>query len=148
MPEPARKTRQREAIRDAIAAAKAPVGPREILESAAGGAQGLGLATVYRTLKLLVQAGEILTVDIPGESPRYELAGKGHHHHFLCKACDKVYELDGCCGHFDELTPKGFEVTSHDLTLFGHCANCVKKTRTSSGARDSAPKVHKHALKH
>lgn len=121
-----RKTRQREAIRDAIAEAKVPVSPREILDRASSNVDGIGLATVYRTLKLLVDAGEILAVDIPGDTPRYELAGKGHHHHFVCKGCQKVFELEGCCGHFSELTPKGFSLEGHDLTLFGRCDACAK----------------------
>lgn len=124
-----RNTRQREAIRDAIADAKAPVSPREILDRASSHVDGLGLATVYRTLKLLVDAGEILTVDIPGDTPRYELSGKGHHHHFVCKGCERVFELEGCCGHFSELTPKGFSLEGHDLTLFGRCATCMKQSK-------------------
>jgi Fur family ferric uptake transcriptional regulator len=145
MSEPARKTRQREAIRSAIADAKAPVGPKEILDVAGRDVEGLGLATVYRTLKLMVEAGEIQMVEIAGESPRYELSGKGHHHHFLCKACGKVFELDGCCGHFDELAPRGFSIEGHDLTLFGRCAGCAKASRSTGGARATKPHVHKHA---
>ncbi|HYF13594.1 MAG TPA: transcriptional repressor [Phycisphaerales bacterium] len=120
-----RNTRQRIAIRDAIEAAGAPVSPREILTAASRRAGGLGLATVYRTIKLLVDAGEVQAVEIPGQSTRYELAGKHHHHHFHCRSCGKVYELEGCCGHFAELTPSGFELGGHDLTLFGRCRACV-----------------------
>jgi Fur family ferric uptake transcriptional regulator len=121
-----RQTRQRAAIRDAIAAAGAPVTPKEVLDAASRNLDSLGLATVYRTLKMLVEAGEIATVDIPGEAPRYEIP-KGHHHHFHCRGCGKVYELDGCCGHFSELTPKGFRLDGHELLLFGLCKGCAKR---------------------
>jgi Fur family ferric uptake transcriptional regulator len=141
-----RNTRQRTAIRDAIAKADAPVSPKEILDLAGEDAEGLGLATVYRTLKLLVEADEIQTVDIPGQSARYEIAGKAHHHHFHCNTCDKVFELAGCCGHFEELTPKGFELESHDVTLFGRCKDCMSK---AGGKRAKAkPKAPKHDHKH
>jgi len=148
MSETARKTRQRDAIRAAISDAKAPLGPKEILDAAGREVEGLGLATVYRTLKLMVEAGEIMPVEIAGESPRYELAGKGHHHHFLCKGCGKVFELEGCCGHFEGLAPRGFRVEGHDLTLFGQCAGCAKGTRPTISARTTKPHVHKHAHNH
>ena len=123
---PERRTRQRDAIRDAITHAPGPVAPREILALASARADGLGLATVYRTLRILVESGDIAVVEIPGEPPRYE-APKGHHHHFLCKGCGRVFELEGCCGHFAELTPKGFLLQGHELTLMGRCRACLKK---------------------
>ncbi len=120
----ARTTRQRTAIRAVIEQAGVPLSPREILDAAKHECEGLGLATVYRTLKVLTDEGAILPVDIPGESPRFELAGKGHHHHFSCRGCGKVFELEGCCGHFTELTPRGFVLEGHELTLYGKCDAC------------------------
>lgn len=120
-----RQTKQRQAIRDVIAEAGVPLSPKEILDSAQSRSDGLGLATVYRTLKLLVEQGVLLAVDIPGESPRYELSGKGHHHHFYCQKCSKVYEVHGCPGNLGSLAPKGFRLTGHELMLFGLCAECA-----------------------
>lgn len=122
-----RRTRQRRAIREVIVDAGVPLSPREILERSQSHVTGIGMATVYRTIKLLAEEGSIQTVDIAGESPRYEAAGKGHHHHFHCRDCGKVYELEGCCGHFAELTPKGFRLDGHDLTLYGQCSECAKQ---------------------
>lgn len=124
---PERKTRQRDAIRSAIERAGVPVSPREILESAQTHVAGLGLATVYRTLKILADEDLVACVEIPGEAPRYELAGKGHHHHFYCKSCGKVSEVHGCPGNFADLTPKGYRLEGHELVLFGSCASCAKK---------------------
>lgn len=126
---PERNTRQREAIRAAIGEAGAPVSAREVLTLARARSRRLGLATVYRTLRLLIDAGEVAPVEIAGQPPRYELAGKGHHHHFHCVSCGKVFELEGCCGHFEELAPVGFAVLSHDLTLSGTCRECGVKGR-------------------
>jgi Fur family ferric uptake transcriptional regulator len=124
-----RQTRQRQAIRDAIGDAGVPLSPREILAHAKSRVNGIGMATVYRTLKLLADAGVVQTVEIPGEAPRYELAGKGHHHHFYCKGCGKVFEVDGCPGDFSELTPRGFRLDEHELVLFGKCAGCAISRR-------------------
>jgi Fur family ferric uptake transcriptional regulator len=62
---------------------------------------------------------------LPGESPRYEEAGKAHHHHFHCRKCDRVFEVDGCDAIFRRITPQGFRLESHDLTLSGLCADCA-----------------------
>jgi Fur family ferric uptake transcriptional regulator len=125
-----RQTRQRQAIRDAIDAAGVPLSPREILDAAQSRVTGIGMATVYRTLKLLADAGIVQAVDIPGESPRYEMAGKGHHHHFYCRACGKVFEVEGCPGDFSALTPPKFKLEGHELVLFGTCGDCSKPGRT------------------
>lgn len=129
MPTKGRQTRQRRAIREAIAAAGHPIAPREILEQAKASVDGLGLATVYRTLKLLAEAGQVRSVEVPGESPRFELAGKDHHHHFYCRSCAKVFEIEGCCGHFDEHVPSGFRLEGHEVMLFGQCRACSRKRR-------------------
>lgn len=123
---PARDTAQRRAIRTALEAAGRPLGALEVLQAAKSGVPGLGIATVYRTLKGLVEGGEVTAVELPGEAPRYEFAGKEHHHHFLCGACDKVYELGGCLGGLKGLLPRGFKLGSHELLLHGTCASCSK----------------------
>lgn len=106
--------------------AAGPLTPREIHDAATSRVSGLGLATVYRTLRLLAGEGLIEVVDIPGETPRYEPAGRGHHHHFYCRACGKVFEVEGCPGDFKNLAPRGFKVSGHELVLFGRCASCAR----------------------
>jgi Fur family ferric uptake transcriptional regulator len=120
-----RKTIQRQAIRDAIIEASRPLSPQEVLEAARPSAKKLGIATVYRTIKTLLAEGVVKAVDLPGEPPRYEPAGKHHHHHFRCRACNKVYEIEGCPKNLKRIAPRGFRVESHDLTLFGVCARCA-----------------------
>ena len=92
-----RDTSQRRAIRRALEDAGRPLGALEVLEASKSGAPGLGIATVYRNIKALLEADEISEVQLPGEPPRYEAAGKDHHHHFRCERCEKVYELGGAC---------------------------------------------------
>jgi len=120
-----RDTQQRRAIRAAIDDANRPLSPREVLESARRGSPGLGIATVYRTLKTWVEEGGLTQVDLPGEPPRYETTGKQHHHHFHCRSCDRVYELEGCPEGLRSLTPPGFSLESHEVVLYGRCAECA-----------------------
>lgn len=119
-----RETRQRKAIRNALAHADRPLSPAEILQAASEAVPGLGIATVYRNVKGLLEEEWIVPVELPGEPPRYEVSGKDHHHHFLCRECDSVYEIDGCPGNIRSVTPKGFRLERHEMVLYGVCLGC------------------------
>jgi len=120
-----RETRQRRAIRRTLEESGNPLSPRELLDSARHEVEGLGIATVYRNLKALQDEGWIVPVELPGEPPRYEVAGKEHHHHFHCRRCDRVFEVDGCPGNLRFVTPDGFQLESHEFVLYGLCEECV-----------------------
>jgi Fur family ferric uptake transcriptional regulator len=122
-----RATRQRSAIRAAIAAARRPLTPQEVLDEARGTVAGLGLATVYRNLKLLVAEGAIEIITLPGEPTRYEAAGAAHHHHVQCTRCRRVFDMPGCPGDLRRLAPRGFRVEGHEVTLYGRCSDCNKR---------------------
>ncbi|MEL6330729.1 MAG: transcriptional repressor [Planctomycetota bacterium] len=124
-----RSTKQRDAIERAIHDAARPLSAHEILELASTEVGTLSLATVYRTIRLLLDDRDITQVDIPGESVRYEPAGLEHHHHFHCISCDRTIDLEGCPLDVEAIAPKGFDVTKHEITLFGTCDRCT-------GARD------------
>ncbi len=119
-----RRTRQREAIWRALERASRPLGPTEIRERARREVPHLGIATVYRNIKALVGSGELRVVALPGAADRYEVAGKDHHHHFHCRRCDGVFEVDTCSGDFQAITPSGFRLEGHEITLYGVCAEC------------------------
>lgn len=121
-----RSTRQRDAIRALFTPEGRPLTPKEIQQKADAAASGISLATVYRTVKALEELGEIVKVELPGEPPRYELAGKGHHHHFYCDTCGRAFEIHGCPGGISKLAPPGFHVDRHEITLFGLCDRCAK----------------------
>jgi Fur family ferric uptake transcriptional regulator len=82
------------------------------------------MATVYRNLKLLAAEGAVRAITLPGESPRYEMVEPGHHHHFQCTTCRRVYDVPGCPGNLRRLAPRGFTVEHHDVTLYGRCSDC------------------------
>ena len=51
---------------------------------------GIGRATVYRTLKLLVENGLLCKLTLQDGSPRYSFSETGHHHHLVCVSCGSV----------------------------------------------------------
>jgi len=120
-----RKTRQREAVRDALRDANAPVRAQEIQQAASLTAPGIGLATVYRSLKAMIAAGDVTAVVLPGDTRRYELAHLQHHHHFQCRGCGRVFEVEGCPTDLATLAPNGFVVEGHEVVLYGRCVGCV-----------------------
>lgn len=126
-----RSTRQRAAIRAAIDAAGRPLSPQEVLDASRAEVEGLGIATVYRNLKLLVADGSIELVHLPNDGPRYEAAAHAHHHHFQCDVCGRVFDVHECPGDLARLAPPGFTVERHEITLYGQCSEC----RPSAKAR-------------
>ncbi len=121
-----RKTRQRDAIRLVFETTARPLGPIDVLEAGRTQVRGLGIATVYRTINAMVEDGWLVPVELPGEAPRYERSGAAHHHHFRCRECTQVFEIDGCPGDFAAFAPPGFQLEAHEIVLYGRCAVCAE----------------------
>ena len=122
-----RPTRQRERVLAELMGERDDVTAQELYERLRSGGEKLGLATVYRTLGLLAEAGVIDALSHrPGELC-YRWCGEGHHHHLVCSSCHQVVELDDC-----ELGPwldrisqaHGFVTTGHRLEVSGLCGAC------------------------
>lgn len=124
-----RSTRQKRLIRSVFEASERPLSPEDVRSAAARGGEGVSLSTVYRAIRTLVEDGWLAVVELPGSGARYEVAGKAHHHHFVCEACRRVYELEGCLAVDALKLPRGFRATSHDIVISGECASC-RRART------------------
>lgn len=120
-----RNTSQRQTVRQVFEESDRPLSTNEVLERATRYKPGIGIATIYRTLKLLLDSGWLVTVKLPNEPPRYEKGGKPHHHHFHCQGCGRVYEVPGCPEFLTRIVPPGFEMEDHHLLLYGRCPECV-----------------------
>jgi Fur family transcriptional regulator, ferric uptake regulator len=126
---PARDTRQRRAIRLAFEEAERPLSTEQLHAVASRESRGLGLATVYRSIKSLVDEGWLEVIDIPGHGAFYERAGKEHHHHFACENCSEVTDLEGCSSEVRVRLPRGYRARGHDVTIFGTCSGCAEQRR-------------------
>jgi len=119
-----RDTAQRRAIRQVFVDCARPLAPQEVLVEAQRTVRALGIATVYRTIKGLVEEGWLAAVELPGAAARYEVAGKEHHHHFACRSCQRVFDIPGCAGHLHADVPAGFRCDFHAVVIYGLCQGC------------------------
>lgn len=120
-----RKTCQRAAIEEVFRQQDRPLRVEEILKHGREIVESLNQATVYRNLKILVQKGWLKQINLPSLGSLYERTGKGHHHHFYCHACNRVFELPGCALNEEEAAPEGFVMENHEIFLYGVCPSCV-----------------------
>lgn len=139
-----RNTHQRDSIRDVLELADRPLSPVEILDGAQRRVPRLGMATVYRTVKELVESRWLRPVELPGEPARYELAEKAHHHHFHCRQCNRVFDIPGCPGDLRPLLPSGFELQDHEVVLYGKCDKCSGTVKSVKTKKAAPVKVHVH----
>ncbi|MFC4425990.1 Fur family transcriptional regulator [Deinococcus navajonensis] len=121
-----RSTRQRDVIARVLTDAEGPLSVTEVLRRAQADLPGLGIATVYRTLKLLTEQRRIHPVALDGET-LYEASGRGHHHHFSCHRCQRIFTLHSCPLSLPAggVYPGGFVVEAHEVTLYGLCPACA-----------------------
>ena len=96
---------------------------------------GIGRATVYRSLKILVEAGALCRVLLEDGNLHYQLSHRGHHHHLLCVECGASEDLMGCDIE-DRLESVAdahhFEVSGHWLEVYGRCQTCASKLPVST----------------
>ena len=89
---------------------------------------GIGYATVYRTLKLLAEAGLAEERRFEDGVTRFEYKNADtHHDHLICTRCGAIIEFENErieALQNDVAREKGFKVRSHKLELYGLCAAC------------------------
>ncbi len=95
----------------------------------------VGRATVYRTLKILVDAGVLCRVLLEDGDLHYQLSHQGHHHHLICVQCGSSQDLAGCDIE-DALVSTsaryGFELSGHWLEVYGRCRDCLDSGQTAA----------------
>ncbi len=122
-----KSTRQRDAIVDVFFRAGGHVTIPELLAKVRRREPGVGFATVYRTLRLLCDAGLADERHFGGGLARYEKAGGGHHDHLICTTCGRVEEFENTAIEQlqDEVArERGFRISHHKHEIYGTCARC------------------------
>lgn len=123
-----RSTRQRDVILDIFLSTHEHLSVEELYLKVKASHPGIGQATVYRTLKLFVDAGLAREMTLPDGQTRYEhqLAGE-HHDHLICTHCNRIIEFEDAT--IEQLQQEiaqrhGFVLTGHKMQLCGICPAC------------------------
>jgi Fur family ferric uptake transcriptional regulator len=127
------ESKVRDLVVDTFLAAREHVNLESILERVRRKNPGVGMATVYRTMRLLEEAGLAHARDFGSGATLYEVAlGRPHHDHLVCEKCglivefvsEKIEQLQ------DEVAGQhGFELRHHRHELFGLCERCRRGGR-------------------
>lgn len=100
---------------------------------------GIGYATVYRTLKLLAEAGLAEERRFEDGFTRYEYRSTdGHHDHLICTKCGAIIEFENErieALQQDVARKNRFQVQSHKLELYGLCSGCQGRQKTETEKR-------------
>lgn len=119
-----RNTKQRQAILAAIEEAARPLTANEVHELGLQTSAKLGLRTVFRNLRELVEERRLVVVDYPGQPPRYEVVDGQHHTHFICHKCQKMYTFEEEAPDVPYTAPPGFKITGEEVIFYGLCPKC------------------------
>lgn len=128
-------TRQRDLIVDTFFSQAGHISVDELFEKVTARDSTIGAATVYRTMKILTDAGLASARHFEGAQTRYEAALDRHHHdHLICTSCGNIFEFEN--ERIEELQDRvaaehGFTVTHHKLELYGLCKACQERQHVS-----------------
>ncbi|MCI0437664.1 MAG: transcriptional repressor [Chloroflexi bacterium] len=91
---------------------------------------GTSLATVYNTLELLKETGQVLEIEFSGSPNRYDGRRVESHPHLVCVECHRIDDLDSI--ELDEpldsiATTTGYQITRHRIDYYGVCPQCQAK---------------------
>jgi Fur family transcriptional regulator, ferric uptake regulator len=117
-------TQQRELIVDAFLRHHEHISIDELLAKVRRKSAGVGYATVYRTLRLLVDSGLANARQFEDGQTRYEVAG-AHHDHLICVKCGLILEFEN--DEIERLQEEmaqslgGFQVLRHKHELYCIC---------------------------
>jgi Fe2+ or Zn2+ uptake regulation protein len=133
------------AVIDLFLACHAVLDPFEVRARLQKRFKNVGLPTVYRILEGLARCGILLTAANADRQLRYYICRgleSGHHHHFLCRHCGKVEEVNLCLmeevTHYVKRHLKA-RVEDHFLQIEGLCAKCSRDAGTRHHHDEPSP---------
>lgn len=124
---PKRNTWQKDAVRHALTEAMGFVSAQQLHLVLRNHGSTIGLATVYRALADLAQAGDADVLNSTDGELMYRACASGHHHHLICRHCGATVEIDATKVEIwaDAVASEhGFVETSHTIEIFGTCTAC------------------------
>jgi Fur family transcriptional regulator, peroxide stress response regulator len=124
-----RLTPQRMAVLEILASSQGHPTVAQVYEEVRAKFPTTSLATVYKTVILLKELGEVLELGFPDGSNRYDGARPLAHPHIICTGCRQIMdpELSSIDHLSQEMTKKtGYKIQYHRMDFFGLCPACQK----------------------
>ncbi|HOJ63663.1 MAG TPA: transcriptional repressor [Spirochaetota bacterium] len=125
-----RKSKQREKILEIFLGSEGHLTIQELFQIAREKYKNIGIATIYRAMKIFCGAGLAEEVDVGDGNKRYEHKyNHNHHDHLICEKCGKIIEFSNNIIEKiqqDICNKLGFKPTSHKLQINGICKECQK----------------------
>lgn len=118
-----RLTGSRRRVLDAILAQP----PHFTVEDVLRAAPNVGRATVFRTMKLLLDLNLVCRILLDDGTLHYRLSARGHHHHLVCVDCGRVEDFTKCDVSSlvrDLARATDYEIEGHWLEIYGRCHAC------------------------
>jgi Fe2+ or Zn2+ uptake regulation protein len=122
-----RLTGPRRAVAELIATREGHFTAADLVAEAGRRRLGIGRATVFRSLDLLIDLGVVERLDLPSGDHAYVACEPSHHHHVVCSRCGRAVEIHdaGLRSLIEDVTARtGYTVETHRLELFGVCPAC------------------------
>jgi Fur family ferric uptake transcriptional regulator len=132
---PQRQTRQRAAIADLLSRTDQFRTASQIHDDLRHEGEDIGLTTVYRTLLMMANAGQLDLIRTGDGETAYRRCSMGHHHHLVCRDCGRTVEVEGPAIErwSDHVADQhGFSDVQHHLEIFGRCSSCADQTSAAS----------------
>jgi Fur family ferric uptake transcriptional regulator len=123
-----RPTRQQQAVADLLAQTEDFASAQEVHARLRDAGESVGLATVYRTLQALAEAGELDVLRTDEGEAVYRACEPGHHHHLVCRRCGRAVEVEGPAVEAwarRVAGEHGYSDITHTLEIFGTCSRCA-----------------------
>lgn len=128
-------TPRRLAIAETLLTSDRHLSAEELAESLATNGQRVGIATIYRTIDMLLESGLIVERNRGEGFRRFEVKRElPHHEQLLCTACGRVEEFRDAA--LERTTHRvaeshGFVRERHRLVIYGVCADCRRGAGTA-----------------
>ena len=140
-----KSTRQRDRIVHAFFDAGRHVSAEELYHRIRTQDPSIGLVTVYRTLKLLREAGLATGRQFGDAYTRFDPSPTDRpHDHLICTRCGKIQEFadDNLHALREKVArSRGFTVTEHRLELYGFCRECARLNRGRAARNGRTPRA-------
>jgi len=122
-----RMSPQRVALLRVIATSAAHPSAAHLYEQVRAEFPDMSFATVYKTLNMLLEMGEVLELGFSDDDNRFDGRQPTPHPHLICTTCRKIVDLDvvPVAALTSEMARRtGFEILSHRLDFYGLCPDC------------------------